>query len=117
MAYDEKLAERIRDALKGTKTEEKKMFGGIAFMVNGRMAVGVTKERMMVRTGAEAHEKALRQPHVKPMDFTGKPMKGMIFVEPPGCATAAQVLPWAKLAARVAMTEPHKEKPKRKMKK
>lgn len=112
MAYDEKLAERIRAALKGTPAEEKKMFGGIAFMVNGRMAVGITKDMMMVRTGAEAHEKSLKQPHVKPMDFTGRPMKGMIFVEPAGCATPAQVAQWAKLAADVALAEPPKSKPK-----
>jgi hypothetical protein len=114
MAYDEELAQRIRTALKGTKTEEKKMFGGIAFMVNGRMAVGVTKERMMVRTGAEAHAESLKKPHVKPMDFTGRPMKGMIFVDPPGCATAAQVAPWAKLATKVALAEPSKSNRKRK---
>jgi hypothetical protein len=93
------------------------MFGGIAFMVNGRMAVGVTKERMMVRTGAEAYEGSLKKPHVKPMDFTGRPMKGMIFVDPSGCATTAQVAAWANLAAKVALSEPPKATPKRKAKK
>ncbi|MBK9975038.1 MAG: TfoX/Sxy family protein [Planctomycetes bacterium] len=104
MAYDEKLASRIRKAL-GTKATEKRMFGGIAFMVRGHMACGVTKERLMVRTGPLAYETALKKPHARPMDFTGKPIKGMVFVLPEGTRTAAQVKVWVKLALKFNATQ------------
>jgi TfoX/Sxy family transcriptional regulator of competence genes len=82
MAYDEGLAQRIREVLVDQDgVVEKKMFGGIAFMVHGNMACGVVKEDLMVRVGPDAYDESLDLPHARPMDFTGKPMRGMIYVD------------------------------------
>jgi hypothetical protein len=90
MAYDERLAERIRDVLEGVDdVREQKMFGGIAFMVGGHMACGIVGGDLMLRLGADGADAALERPHVRPMDFTGRPMTGMVFVEPPGIRGAA----------------------------
>jgi len=78
MPYDEGLAERIRGAFsERTDVAEKRMFGGIAFMVRGRMCVGIVKEDLMVRVGAAAHDALAQEPNARPMDFTGRPMKGL----------------------------------------
>jgi TfoX/Sxy family transcriptional regulator of competence genes len=85
MAYDEDLADRVRAALPAAEAvTERRMFGGLAFMLGGHMFCGVVKDSLMVRLGPDAAERALDQPHVRPMDFTGRPMKGMIFVDPDG---------------------------------
>lgn len=85
MAFDENLAARIRDALTRKKNiEEKKMFGGVGFLLNGNMLVGVWKEFLIARLGPDEGEAALLEPHVKEFDITGKPMKGWIMVEPEG---------------------------------
>ena len=85
MAYDEKLAKRIRKLIAGNeRITERKMFGGIAFMLNGNMFCGVIKDDLMVRVGPDAHEDALAKPYARPMDFANRPMKGMVFVEPDG---------------------------------
>ena len=78
MAYDEGLAQRLRDYFfERENVVEKKMFGGLAFMVNGNMSVGVTnKGDLMVRVGKDGHDDALAQPHARPMDFTGRKMTG-----------------------------------------
>jgi TfoX/Sxy family transcriptional regulator of competence genes len=90
MAYDEKLADRVRDVLVTEQgVTERKMFGGPAFMVRGHMACGVLGDDLMLRLGADGAESALEQPHVRPMDFTGRPMKGMVFVDPAGLRGAA----------------------------
>ncbi|MDP2674691.1 MAG: TfoX/Sxy family protein [Dehalococcoidia bacterium] len=74
MAYDEELAERVRRALAGRKgISEKKMFGGIAFMLGGNMFCGIVKDQLMVRVGPERYDDALSRPHARPMDFTGPP--------------------------------------------
>ena len=90
MAYDEKLADRVRDVL---ETEagltERKMFGGLAFMVNGHMACGIVGDELMLRLGADGAERALERRHVRPMDFTGKPLTGMVFVGAEGLRGAA----------------------------
>jgi hypothetical protein len=84
MAYDEGLAERIRDVLEERRdVVERKMFGGLAFMVGGSMCVGIVGDELMVRVGPDAYDQALRRPHARRMDFTGRPMKGFVFV---GCA-------------------------------
>ncbi len=83
--YDEGLAERVRLALSERHdVVEKKMFGGLCFMVSGNMCVGVESDRLMVRVGKAGHEEALAQPHARPMDFTGRPMKGFVFVDVEG---------------------------------
>jgi len=83
MAFDEKLADRTREIISRThkKVEEKKMFGGVCFMVNGKMCVGVEKERLMVRLDPEIYEDVLDKEGCTPMDFTGKVMKGYVFVD------------------------------------
>jgi hypothetical protein len=85
VAYDEDLASRVREVLpRGEAVTERQMFGGLAFMLGGHMLCGVVKDALMVRLGPEGAGRALGQPHVRPMDFTGRPMKGMVFVDPAG---------------------------------
>ena len=103
MAYDEALADRIRGTLKGRDdVEERKMFGGIAFMVAGRMACGVIRDDLMVKVGPDANDEALAEPHTRPMDFTGRPMRGMVYVAPAGVATDADLERWVQRAASFA---------------
>jgi TfoX/Sxy family transcriptional regulator of competence genes len=103
MAYDEQLAERIRTALRGRDdVEERKMFGGIAFMVAGRMACGVIHDDLMVKVGADGHDEALAEPHTRPMDFTGRPMRGMVYVDPAGTADDTDLARWVDRAVSVA---------------
>jgi hypothetical protein len=85
MAYDEDLADRVRAVLPDDEVvDERKMFGGLTFMLSGHMLCGVVKDTLMVRLGPEGADLALDQPHVRPMDFTGRPMKGMVFIDPAG---------------------------------
>lgn len=115
MAYDEQLAERARAILKGQRAlVEKKMFGGLAYMSNGKMFAGILKNELMVRVGPEGNAAALKEPHTRPMDFTGRPMKGYIFVEPGGVKADAQLRTWlSKGLAFVAGVPPKKQKPVR----
>ncbi len=99
MAYSEQLAERVRDALKRTpRVEEKKMMGGLTFMVNGKMCVGVLKDDLMVRIDPMMHEIALRKKGCREMDFTGRPMKGFVFVNPKGTGGKKDLQYWLELA-------------------
>ncbi|HWC09364.1 MAG TPA: TfoX/Sxy family protein [Solirubrobacterales bacterium] len=110
MAYSEALADRIRDALtRRAEVSEREMFGGIAFMLGGNMAVGVIGEDLMVRLGPDA-ERALAEPHVRPMDFTGKPMKTSIYVSPEGTASDADLASWVEAGADYAQSLPPKPK-------
>ena len=85
MAYDEGLAQRIREALDDTVgVTEKKMFGGLAFMLRGNLCAGVVGEELMVRVGPDAYEESLAQAHAREMDFTGRPMKGLLYVASQG---------------------------------
>ena len=86
---------------------ERQMFGGLAFMLGGYMFCGVVKDTLMVRLGPEGARHALREPHVRPMDFTGRPMKSMVFVEPGGLAGAA-LRRWVDAAAEFARGLPPK---------
>jgi hypothetical protein len=84
LAYDETLAHRIRTALAGDSgISEKKMFGGLAFLDRGLMFVGVSGRKLMARVGKENYADSLRREHVREMDFTGKPIQGYVYVEPP----------------------------------
>jgi TfoX/Sxy family transcriptional regulator of competence genes len=95
MAYDERLAERVRKALARRRNiSEKQMFGGLSFLQNGKMLCGVLKDLLVVRLGPEEAAKLLAKPHVRPMDFTGKAMKGFLYVEPGGTKSAAQLSGW-----------------------
>jgi TfoX/Sxy family transcriptional regulator of competence genes len=85
MAFSEDLAERIRQQLARRKrVEEKKMFGGVGFLLNGNMLVGVWKDSLIVRLGAEEGEEALKEPHVREFDITGRAMKGWVLVAAKG---------------------------------
>jgi TfoX/Sxy family transcriptional regulator of competence genes len=104
MAYDEGLAERIRDILEGdSRILEKKMFGGIAFLLRGRMSVGIIRDELMVRVGPDAYEDAVALPHARAMDFTGRPMRGFVQVKPPGFESDADLAAW--LARGIAYAE------------
>ncbi len=95
MAYDSELSDRVRTALKCQPgLGEKKMFGGIAFMLNGNMCCGVINDDLMVRVGPDGFEDALARPHARPMDFTGRPMKGFVFVGAQGTRTESTLAQW-----------------------
>lgn len=85
MAFDEGLAQRVREAVEGrVAITERRMFGGLAFLVHGKMFVGISGSNLMARVGPERYRDALAQPHVREMDFTGKPMNGYVYVDPLG---------------------------------
>jgi TfoX/Sxy family transcriptional regulator of competence genes len=100
MAYDEKLADRTRELISETqkKVEEKKMFGGLCFMVNDKMCIGVEKERLMVRIDPDRYDEAMEKDGCKPMDFTGKVMKGFVFVDSDSVKSKKQLLYWVDIA-------------------
>jgi TfoX/Sxy family transcriptional regulator of competence genes len=109
MPYDEPLAERIQALLgKRRGVTEKRMFGGLAFMLDGNMCCGVMKDRIMLRLGPEGVQLALKQAHTEPMDFTGKPMKSMVYVRPEGYESDADLARWVETAVRFAKTLPAK---------
>lgn len=109
MAYDEGLAQRLRKHL-GEREDlvERRMFGGLAFMLAGHMACGVIGDRLMVRVGPEHYEQALRRPHAREMDFTGRPLKGFVFVEPPGFADDEDLKAWIEQGLGFVSTLPAK---------
>jgi TfoX/Sxy family transcriptional regulator of competence genes len=95
MSYDEKLATRVRSMLSvRDDVVEKNMFGGLCFMVNRSMCCGLTKTDFMVRVGPRQYEEALAQPCARPMDFTGRPLKGMVYVALEGLRTDAALAGW-----------------------
>ena len=99
MAYDEKLADRIRKIIGRRKgITEKKMFGGLSFLLNGKMFCGVLKEDLVLRISHDEFEVALKKPNVRPMDFTGRPMKGFIYINPKGCKSDKSLKQWVRLS-------------------
>lgn len=95
MAYDEGLLQRVREvADTGTEWVEKKMFGGVAIMLNGNMACGIVENELMVRVGPDAYEDALAQPHARVLDFTKRPMRGMVMVAIEGIDTDEDLAAW-----------------------
>lgn len=105
MAYDEGSAQRIRETLASyADVSERKMFGGLAFMLNGHMTLGLNNEDLMVRVGPDKHEEALNQAHARKMDFTGRPMKGYVFVAPEGYAEDADLLAWVNGASEFTLS-------------
>ena len=97
MPYDEKLAQKVRHQFKRTRgIAEKKMFSGICFMVNGNMVCGVERNNLVIRVGPDNYEEALKEPHARPMDFTGRPLKGFVYVRPQGHNTKKALISWVK---------------------
>jgi hypothetical protein len=109
MAFSESLAARIRDALVRKKNvEEKKMFGGVGFLLNGNLLVGVWKYSLIARIGPDAYDEALQEPHVREFDITGKPMKGWVLIEPDGIDDDHQLAGWIERAMEFVTTLPKK---------
>ena len=102
MAFSETLAERIRQRLARRKNvEEKKMFGGVGFLLNGNMLVGVWKDSLIVRLGPDNYDDALLEPHVREFDITGKPMKGWVLVESEGVEDDDKLSGWIRAGDEV----------------
>ena len=109
MAYDEGLAQRVRDIMVDeTGLVEKKMFGGVGFMLDGNMACGVNKEDLIVRVSPEQGGQAVIQPHARPFDITGRPMKGWVMVSPAGVNADADLQDWVAQGINFARTLPPK---------
>ena len=109
MVYDEGLAQRMREALAVIPDiDEKKMFGGIGFLLNGNMACGVNKDDLIVRVGPNAYETALAEPHTKDFDMTGRPMKGWVVVRPAGYKTDEMLKSWVQRGVDFALSLPPK---------
>jgi hypothetical protein len=109
MAYDEGLAQRIRDHLDDRRDlSERKMFGGVAFMLGGNMCCGVVDDELMLRVGADGHEEAIALPHAREMDFTGRPMRGMLYVGTPGIEEDEDLTAWLDRAVAFAGSLPPK---------
>ncbi len=111
MAYDEILAVRLRAVMRKQEgLEEKKMFGGVGFLINGNLACGVNKNDLIVRVGPEKSGQALRQNHTHIFDMTGRPMVGWIVVEPAGFGSDEDLLGWIQQGIDFALTLPKKDK-------
>ncbi len=109
MAYDEGLAQRIRESLTGQPDlVEKQMFGGIGFMAQGNMVCGVIHDSLIVRVGPNRYPEALAQPHTKEFDFTGRPMKGWVMVSLPGYEADDTFENWISLGITYALSLPAK---------
>lgn len=115
MAFDEKLVDRIRESLVGiNNVEEKNMFGGVCFMVNGKMCIGVVKDEMMCRINPAMDEIVLEKKGCRIMDFTGKPMKGYVFISEEGMKTKKSFDYWVNLCLEFnSLAKASKKKAKR----
>ena len=109
MAYDTTLAKRVGVLLRRRKNiTQKEMFGGACFLVNGNMCCGVERDKLVVQVGAEPYEQLLRKRHVKPMDFTGRPLRGFIYVMPAGFKSRNALASWLERGLRYAASLPKK---------
>src|SRR5258707_1606977 len=118
MAYNEKLAERMRQVLKNTNgVVEKKMFGGVAFMWKDKMFCGIIKDDLMVRVIEERYDELVGRDHARPMDFVkSRPMRGFIYVSPDGLKSEKQLLSWIAWGTEYAEKSPPKKKAAKKKK-
>ena len=111
MAYDERLAERLRKILKRRRdVAEINMVGGHCFTLRGNMCCGTLKDDLVVRVGPERYEQALAEPHARPMDVTGRPIKGFVFVGPDGYRTPASLTKWVRWGVDFAGALPANKK-------
>lgn len=109
MPFDEGVAERLREVFEGREDiVEKRMFGGIAFMHRGNMCCGIVNDVLMARVGPDAYENALARPHARKMDFTGKAMKGFVYVDPDGFAEDDALREWVSLCENFSGSLPAK---------
>jgi len=109
MAFDERLAERVRSLVARRRgISEKRMFGGIAFLVRGNMSFGIVGNELMVQVGAAQYTKALARRHAREMDFTGRPMKGYVYVAAPGLRRLDALRSWVDIGVQFARTLPPK---------
>ena len=103
MSYDEKLVERVRKFLPKA-IEEKKMFGGLSFLFHGKMFCGILKDDLVVRINKNDYEKFVSKPYVRPMDFTGKPMKGFLYVSSGGYKEDKELKEWIEVGFRYVLS-------------
>lgn len=109
MSYSEKLAARVSGYLKHHESyDERKMFGGLAMMLNGNMCCGIVGEELMARVGPDQYENCLKVPYVRQMDFTGKPLRGMIYIAQAGFETDEQLKGWIDMSEDFALSLPPK---------
>ncbi len=109
MAYNEAVAERIRKVLVRRKgLAERKMFGGIAFMLDGNMCCGVVDDKIVLRLGKEGSDEALKDPYVKVMDFTGRPIRSMVYLDPDGVARETELKKWLDRSVKFTSSLPKK---------
>lgn len=109
MAYDEGVAQRLQEILTGQKgLVDKKMFGGVGFMLDGNMAVGVYKEELIVRVGLDKYEEVVIRPFTRPFDITGRPMKGWVMVGPEGYDSDESLAEWVEMGVTFARSLPPK---------
>lgn len=110
MAYDEDLARRLRKSFDDVDdVVEKQMFGGLAFLVAGHMSCGVVGETLMVRVGPEVYASALAEPHAREMDFTGRSLRGFVYVDPEGLCTDAELGVWVRRSLDFVLSLPPKD--------
>lgn len=110
MAYDEGLAERIRNLISDRKdVVEKRMFGGLCFMISGHMAFGIVHDQLMARVGSDQYQECLSKEFAREMDFTGKAMKGMIYVSPEGLTVDPDLESWLNNCLTFVESLPHKK--------
>ncbi len=110
MAYDEGLAQRIREQLQErTDVEEKKMFGGLCFMVSNHMCCGIMNDTLLARVGPERYDDSLTKSHVSQMDFTGKPMEGFVVVEAQGLSSEGELADWINTCLNFVKSLPPKK--------
>lgn len=111
MTFNELTASKIRTAMKDTPgLSERNMFGGVSFMLEGNMCCGVIEDSLVVRVGPHAYEAALREPHTRPMDFTGRPLNGFVYVERAGYETPRALNTWIERGVAFVRTLPPKMK-------
>ena len=114
MPFDDRIAHRLRNVLAEEVTDsevtikEKRMFGGLAIMVNGHMCCGIVGEDLVVRVAVNEYEEALSRPHARPMDFTGRPMRGFVYVDPAGFSSDAQIRAWIRRGLHFVLSLPSK---------
>jgi len=107
--FDEKLAERVRKLLGGQRSlEEKRMFGGLAFMVNGHMCCGVLNDDLVLRVAREEYDNAISRPYARAMDFTGRPTRGLLYVSPAGFRSARDLRTWVQRSLEFVSSLPPK---------